>query len=219
MLIFLSVLAAFYFDSYRDEKNRETLYKRHLQDFKIDLETNQGKFNYEINRSEQEGSGYISLMIDLLEYTDSIMQNPTRAHADTLMKLVESRSIIGLSEWIFTSPQYNELSKTFYSYIKTDSMRYNLERHYRNNTSRTNYKEAINQYVSQFEDIMDDIDFTAGTNNANRNIIFSSRSRNKIRRIKNTYAGLLSFTLYSKEQDEQLLTYVSQELKLWGVEE
>lgn len=219
ILIFVSVFGAFYLDNLRGEKQQEREYLQHLEDLRNDLLTNQGKFNYELNPVARDPySGYIDKNLSLLTYVDSIVHIPTREHADTLLKMVNDRSIIGLSEWIFASSQYDMLSKQFFSYIQNDSLKNNLERHFRNHLSRTNYKDAINAYIGQFEDICDDLDLSAGPNQYNRNILFGNQSVNKIRRISNSYEGLKSFTQLVKSNDSILLKNVESELRFWNVD-
>ena len=218
LLIFLSVFGAFYFENYREERNQERIYIRHLNDFKEDLKDNQGKFNYELNQEyvKSNGQGYINGTIDELEFFDSLLSVPTQSNADTLLKMIENRTIIGLTKWIFISPQYEALSNQFYSFIKNDTLKSLLEMHYRNNESRINLKNDINRYADDFHRIEDQLNWSAGPTQANREILFSNIAVNTIRRLTRSYYGLLNSTRGTKSSDSLLLVQVKRELNLWG---
>ena len=75
ILIFLSVLAAFYFENYRERKKDEKEYIKTLKAFKTDLETNIGKFNFELASTYDttDGRGLIQGSIDKLTFLDSLL--------------------------------------------------------------------------------------------------------------------------------------------------
>lgn len=219
LLIFVSVFGAFYLDNLRQEKSEEKLYLRYLEEFKSDLEDNQGKFAYELNKVyNRSGQGYIDENIRQLENIDSLFSLKTREAADSLLKLIEDRAIIGISEWIFTSQQYDMLAGDYYSFIQNPELKRRLELHSRNNQSRTEIKEIINAHISQFEDIVDQMDWSAGASLANRNILFSNPCINKIKRTLKSYQNLRGFTEFNKSNDSLLLIEVNKELELWGID-
>ena len=90
-MIFISVFAAFYFDSYRDAKAKEKDYLKSLQDFRTDLKENQGKFNYELNPNyiEENGQGYINGYILKLDLLDSLLSNPSRENAELALNMID----------------------------------------------------------------------------------------------------------------------------------
>lgn len=219
VLIFVSVFGAFYLDNLRQEKGEEKLYLRYLEEFKSDLEDNQGKFSYELdNTYNNSGRGYIQENIRQLVFIDSLFALKTREAADTLLKLIDDRAIIGISEWIFTSPQYEMLAGDYYSFIKNKDLKDRLELHSRNNLSRTEIKDIINDHIRQFEEIVDQMDWSAGPTVANRNILFSNVSTNKVKRTLRSYQNLKSFTEFNKSNDSLTLVEVRKELELWGIE-
>jgi len=62
ILIFLSVFGAFYFENLREERKEQKQYVKTLNAFKTDLETNVGKFNFELANDYDinTGRGFIS---------------------------------------------------------------------------------------------------------------------------------------------------------------
>ena len=218
LLIFLSVLGAFYFDNLREERNKKKQYVQHLTDFKSDLMSNQGKFNFELADSYDPNTsqGYLKHIINELVAFDSLLNLPPSQTEAQLIDLINENAIRGLGQWIYPSPQYDKLSTQFYSFIRNDSLRMNLEMHYRNNISRQSYKDAINGHVSNFEFIEDQLNLLDGTDRRNRTILYGNESRNKIRRIKNTYEELKRFTELTKRNDSLLLIHVENELAAWG---
>lgn len=220
LLIFLSVLGAFYFDNLRDERNQRKLYVQHLGDFRDDLMGNQGKFNFELaSRYDQNTSeGYLNERIRQLSVFDSLLDSPPAQSEAQLITMINDQAIIGLTQWIFTSPQYDKLSREYYSFIKNDSLRDMLEIHYRNNASRHNYKEAINGQISNFQLIEDQLDLDNPYDRQNRPILFSNESKNKVRRIKSTYEALRRFTRLTKSNDSLLLIQVKKELGNWSTD-
>lgn len=217
-MIFLSVLGAFYFDNLREERAQEKLYVRHLKDFKEDLKENQGKFNYELrdNYVKASGEGYIKGSMIKYNGMYEIMTVPNRANADSMLSLINSREIFGVTRWIYESPQYERLDKDFYSFIKNDSLKSMLQMHRRNDESRVNVKNAINNYVRDFENIVDRLDLRAGATAANRQILFDNVSVNTIRRLGEYYQILRDMTRVARAGDSVLLLAVDAELALWN---
>ncbi len=218
LLIFLSVLGAFYFDNLRDGRSQENLYIRHLKDFKSDLEENQGKLAYELNPDYDPGSGkgFINGTINRLDSIHSLMTSPSRANADTLLSRIENGEIVGLTMWIYVSPQYERLSSQFYSFIQSRTLKARIQMHYRNNQSRIDRKVEINRYVGEFHNIEDQLNFNTGPTVQNRNILFDNVTVNKIRRLIEGYQGLRHMSQSNKSSDSLLLIQVNEELKLWG---
>lgn len=220
LLIFLSVLGAFYFDNIKDDRAKNDQYIRHLKDFRNDLIENQGKFNYELKDvyNQENGQGYISGMIGRLEIVDSLMGVPTRASGDSLINLINDNVINSLTPWIFVSPQYNKLDSEYYSFIKNPDLKGKLQMHFRNNQSRLNRKQVINDYVKEFYDIEDQLNLKVGGTPSNRAILFSNLSVNKLGRIIDGYYSLRNSTLSNKGSDSLILAEVDRELELWGEE-
>lgn len=218
LLIFLSVLGAFYFDSIKDQRDKNDEYIRQLKDFKSDLVENQGKFNYELNDKYDtaSGQGYIKGVIGRLEIVDSLMQTPTRANGDALMGLINDDVINGLTPWIFVSPQYTKLDSEYYSFIKNEDLKGKLQMHFRNNQSRIKRKEEINAYVKEFYDIEDQLNLNVGGTPSNRAILFSNLSINKLNRLIEGYYSLMNFTRNTKGSDSLIIIEVNKELELWG---
>lgn len=218
LLIFISVIAAFYFDSYRESRNLEKQYLRYLTDFKKDLEENQGKFNYELNSEyiKSNGQGYIKGEIEKLQLMDSLMSTPSRQNANEVLQMIDDGVITGLTKWIFISPQHEKLQSEYYSFIKNEGLSGRLQMHYRANDSRISVKDVINDYVKEFRDIEDQLRVEDGSSQTNRSIIFSNVSVNKVRRLKNSYVSLKNMTLSAKESDSLILVQINRELELWG---
>lgn len=219
LLIFLSVLGAFYFDNYREERNRQRDYVQHLIDFRNDLNINQGKFSFELSEDYQPGSlgkGYMNQQIRQLSLIDSLLGlNPSESEA-SLIEMINDEAIIGLTEWIFVSPQYEKLNSQFYSYIRNDSVKNLLEMHYRNNIGRHEMKATINAHIADFEDIEDQLNLSDPNDRKNRPILFGNLSRNKLGRIKSNYEALKQYTEFSKQADSLLLIQVEKELADWS---
>ncbi|OEK01041.1 hypothetical protein BFP97_05755 [Roseivirga sp. 4D4] len=220
LLIFLSVLGAFYFDNIKDQRDKNNEYIRYLKDFKSDLEENQGKFNYELNSEyrRSNGQGYINGTIRQLEVVDSLMAIPTRTSADSIINLINDGVINSLTPWIFVSPQYEKLDSEYYSYIKNDDLKGKLQMHFRNNQSRINRKEVINDYVKQFYEIEDQLNLNAGGTPANRSILFSNVAINKLNRLIEGYYSLRNSTVNNRGSDSLIVVAVNRELELWGEE-
>ncbi len=218
LLIFLSVYCAFYFDGIKDERTQDNEYIRHLKDFKSDLEENQGKFNYELNKvyNASNGQGYILGTISKLEILDSLMAVPTRASGDSIINLINEGIINSLTPWIFVSPQYDKLDSEYYSFIKNGDLKGKLQMHFRNNQSRIKRKEEINDYVKEFYDIEDQLNLKVGGTPSNRAILFSDLSVNKLNRLIEGYLSLMNFTRNTKGSDSLILIEVDKELELWG---
>lgn len=222
ILIFLSVFGAFYFDNIREERNSDDVYIRHLLDFRADLTQNQSKFKYELQKvPNQPNSDYIATCIDQLNFVDSLMMTPIRSNADTIISMINSRamSLIGLTKWIYHSPQYEKLNADYYSFIENSNMKGQLEMHYRNNAGRHHLKDLINEYVHEFEGIQDNMNLDRGGTPNNRAILFSNPSINKIKRIRRNFYSLENYTQSNKSQDSLLLIEVDKELKFWGIED
>lgn len=218
LLIFISVFGAFQLDNWRQTRGETAEYTRHLIDFKTDLLTNQGSFNYELRTTvvESTGEGYIRGNIDKYDYFDSLFSTPTRPNADTIMSLINSGAFFGLTRWIFESPQYEVLTSDFYSFIKNDALKHRIHLHHRSNESRITVKENINQLVKRFEDIQDELNLSADGNAANRAILFRNNTVNTIKRIHNSYYTLKSMTEAARERDSLLIEQIDIELELWG---
>ncbi len=219
VLIFLSVYGAFYFEDIRKDISERDIYIRHLKDFKLDLEQNQGKFNFELSNTygASSGQGYILGNIKKYDFLDSLMAIPTRASADTLMALIKEEEIFGVTPWIFQSPQYETLNRDYYSSIKNDTLRSRIQMHRRNNESRMNAKRSINAYVSKFEDIEDQLNLKVKGTPANRAVLFSNKSINTIWRIGDGYETLKGMTENARTNDSLLIIQIDHELRLWGV--
>lgn len=218
LLIFLSVLGAFYIDNYREEQNREKQYIQHLTDFRSDLVTNQGKLGFELASpfDSVTNRGYLTKQISQLAVIDSLLRlNPSDSEA-ILLEMFNNGAIVGLTEWIFTSPQYKKLSSEYYSYLRNDSLRDMLEMHYRNNTGRQGFKGAINDQISKYQIIQDRLNLSDPNDRKNRAILFSNESKNKLSRIRSTYEALKLFTQLNKSNDSLLLIQVEKELADWG---
>ncbi|WP_422004437.1 hypothetical protein [Roseivirga pacifica] len=218
IVISVSVLAAFYLDNLREERNQEKLFIQYLEDFRSDLEENQRKFEYELSNryNSENGRGYLKGIIERLNFVDSVLAYPTKNNADTLIALIDNRSLIGVSEWIFVSPKYTRLDNEFYSYFKNDALHETIEMHYRNNVSRTKAKNAINQHLSDFQAVENQIDFDNPSTPKNRQVIFNTESKNILRRLKDSYQSLVFFTKNNKESDSLLIIRINKELELWN---
>ncbi len=218
LLIFLSVLGAFYFDNIKDNRAEDQKYIRHLKDFRDDLIENIGKFNYELNAvyDRDNGQGYIQGTIDQLESMGTLMSTPTRTSGDSIINLINDNIINSLTPWIFVSPQYDKLDSEYYSFIKSDGLKGKLQMHYRSNQSRIKRKEVINNYVKEFYDIEDLLNLKVGGTPANRAILFSNLAVNKLNRITEGYYSLQNFTENTRDSDSLILEEIEKELELWG---
>ncbi len=218
LLIFLSVIGAFFVDNRREVRSQNIEYLRHLKDFKRDLLNNQGAFNYELNDNYNpvDGQGYIKGSIRKYMFFDSLFRSKTRASADSIMKLINDGAIYGVTPWIFESPQYAILTSDFYSFIKNDTLKSRLALHHRAHESRVNVKRAINSMVRKFESIEDELDWEAGASLGNRSVLFRNTTINTITRLGENYEFLKSMTEQARSRDSLVLIQIDHELELWG---
>ncbi|OEK04455.1 hypothetical protein [Roseivirga misakiensis] len=218
ILIFLSVFGAFYFDGIKDKRAQERNYLRSLKGFHADLLENQGKFNYELNSvfDPETGQGYITGHIQKLSVIDSLMQVANRTNGDALMGLINDNAVIGLTPWVFISPQYEKLNSQYYASIKNDTLKSRIQMHFRNNQSRIQRKMMINELVEEFYDIEDQLNKRVGGTPANRAVLYSNVAINKINRLMDGYFALKNITEANKGSDSLLIVQVVHELSLWG---
>lgn len=219
ILIFLSVLAAFYFDNLREQRNERQEYIRTLKAFKTDLETNIGKFNFELagTYDTSDGRGFIMGNIEKLAYLDSILSNPSYQNTSLVLELLHQGYITGLTKWIFVSPQYDLLIGDFNPMIKNENLRFRVQMHYRDNDGRTSVKDEINAYVREYRDMEDLLNPDANAIRQNQEIIYSNPFRNKIKRLLGQYETLHAMTQNTSATESMLVEQINKELELWGV--
>ncbi len=219
LLIFLSVLGAFYFDNLREEKNEKQEYIRTLNAFKTDLETNIGKFNFELATTYDttDSRGFINGNIQKLSHLDSLLSNPSFQNTQTIHNLLQEGYITGLTKWIFVSPQYDLLIGEFNPMIKNDKLRFRVQMHFRDNEGRISIKDEINDYVKEFRDIEDLLSPDGYAIRENQNIIYSNPFRNKVKRLLNQYENLQAMTENTSNTESMLIEQIDAELALWGI--
>ncbi|MCB0279938.1 MAG: hypothetical protein KDD94_10565, partial [Calditrichaeota bacterium] len=154
-LVFFSVFAAFIFENYRVELEKEGDYLESLRDFQTDLRKNIFSLKFEIDSTATNLSGYRNLFQQY--YTDfinlSIDGKPDELMGRLLIyfKLKQVPPV----EWIFPSVQYDKLMSDYFEQIKSDTLKNYLAQYQRRFLQRETSRK---NELTKWQEITDLID-------------------------------------------------------------
>jgi len=157
----------------------------------------------------------ISNNIDKLNELDSLLSTPSQENARLTLQLLNEGYITGLTKWVFISPQYTHLIGDYNPMIKNENLRFRVQMHYRDNESRIQVKDDINDYVKEYKDLEDMLNPDEGAIRENSAVIFSNQFRNKIKRLLSEYEALENFTNNTRAIEEMLIEQIDIELENW----
>jgi hypothetical protein len=215
-LIFLSILAAFYVDNYRDQKAQEVLYLKHLKDFQYDLKSNIGSMTFELEREGEAGqSGYLTADMLLYDSLEAIIYGGNASQMPEAMELLSTYANQRLSKWIFESPHFNKLTVDYYYYIKNPELKSSIVTHKKDNLHRHEAKDQFNTAIRELQLLTDNLDFKNPQSRQNREVLFSNQMLNKVTRLTRSYLLLKNLTELNRDRDNLILNEVEKELDLW----
>lgn len=216
ILIFLSILGAFYVDGYREHKNKESTYLKHLTDFKYDLEKTTGSMRFElsVNGDENRQSGYLPQLLQLADSLDTMVKSGDPVSLDAILSIVEDLDN-RLSKWIFSSQHFDRLTLDYYYFVKSPDLKAAIATHKRDHLHRQQSKDAVNGLVNKLIELLIDADFDKPNARANRDLIFNNRMINTVSRLRLAYRILLQTTELNLERDLAILTEIEKEMALW----
>ncbi len=215
-LIFLSILGAFYVDGYREHKNKESTYIKHLTDFKYDLEKTAGSMRFELsaNSNENQRSGYLPRFLKLADSLDLMVKSGDPAHTRSILSIVEELDD-RLSKWIFSSPHFDRITLDYYYFIRNPDLKADIATHKRDHLHRQESKDAVNHLLDKLVDLLIDVNFGKPDTRTNRDLIFNNRIINTVSRLRLSYRILLQTTEVNLERDLEILAEVEKEIEMW----
>lgn len=217
VLFFLSILAAFYVDNYRDHKAQEALYLKHLQDFRYDLGYNIGSMDFELEKKDdaEQQSGYLTADILLYDSLEAIIKAADPNTSGDAVALISSHASQRLSKWIFESPHFDKLSLDYYYFIKNPDLKKSITTHKNDNLHRQESKDYFNASIQELQVLTDNLNFQNPDDRRNRSILFNNQMLNKVSRMTQNYRLIKSLTELNKTRDNLILIEVDKELEMW----
>ncbi|MCE7994315.1 MAG: hypothetical protein HEP71_20180 [Roseivirga sp.] len=217
ILFFLSILAAFYVDNYRDHKVQEALYLKHLQDFRYDLGYNIGSMEFELeDKGDTEGqSGYLTADILLYDSLEAIIKTGDPNTSGDAVAFISSHASQRLSKWIFESPHFDKLSLDYYYFIKNPDLKKSITTHKNDNLHRQESKDYFNASIQELQVLTDNLNFQNRDDRKNRGILFNNQMLNKVSRMTQNYRLIKNLTELNKTRDSLILIEVDKELEIW----
>ena len=218
LLIFLSILAAFYVDNYREQKAREDLYLKHLNDFLFDLLSNAQSLDFEISSETSDNifAGYIAKRMEQLEGLDSLLRTENPINIPTIVEVFSREIDPSVSKWIFQSPHYEKLTVDYYYFIKNQDLKSHITTHKNDNLHRHEAKERLSNSLLELQGLIDLLNLKDINDRGNRAIIFGNEMLNKVGRIQEGYRLLFQMTQTNLDRDAVIIKDIEAELKLWG---
>lgn len=219
VLFFLSILAAFYVDNFRDHKAQEALYLKHLQDFRYDLTYNIGSMAFELEKKDdpENQSGYLTADILLYDSLEVIIQTADPNTTSDAVALISSYASQRLSKWIFESPHFDKLSLDYYYFIKNPDLKKSITTHKNDNLHRQESKDYFNASIQELQVLTDNLNFQNPDDRNNRSILFNNQMLNKVSRMTQNYRLIKNLTELNKTRDSLILVEVDKELEMWNL--
>ncbi len=217
ILFFLSILAAFYVDNYRDHKAQEALYLKHLQDFRYDLSYNIGSMAFELEQKDdaEEQSGYLTADIVLYDSLQALIKKANPNTTSEAVALISSHASQRLSKWIFESPHFEKLSLDYYYFIRNPDLKKKITTHKNDNLHRQESKDYFNENIKELQLLTDNLNFQNPNDRNNRSILFTNQVLNKVSRMTESYRLIKNLTELNKTRDSLILREVDKELEMW----
>lgn len=216
LLIFLSILGAFYVDNYREQKAKETTYLKHLADFRFDLEKTTGSMNFELNDQgdANQQSGYLPKLLQSADSLNTLVKSKNPNNLTPILSIVEQLDD-RISKWIFSSPHFDRLTLDYYYFVRNPELKSNITTHQRDHLHRQQSKEAVNGLVDKLTDLLIDVNFERPDVRTNRALVFNNKVANTTERLLTAYRVLLQTTELNQERDALLLKEIENEKALW----
>lgn len=215
-LIFLSILGAFYVDGYREHKNKESTYLKHLTDFKYDLEKTAGSMRFELSvkNDANQQSGYLPKLVKLADSLEVMVNSRNPENMERILSIV-AKLDDRLSKWIFSSPHFDRITLDYYYFIKNSDLKAAIATHKRDHLHRQQSKDAVNDLLDKLVDLLIDVNFEKPDIRTNRELIFNNRIINIVSRLRLSYRILLQTTEVILERDLKILAEVDKEIDTW----
>lgn len=215
-LIFLSIMAAFYVENYRERKARETTYLKHLEDFRYDLRANVASMNFELESKAEldRRSGYLRQSFVTIDSLEVLVSNGDSKQLPAILKILGTLDN-RLAQWIFASSHYERLTLDYYYYIRNAALKSKIGTHKQDNLHRHDAKKELNELLGRLHDLQIDLNFDNPTDRVNRDLIFNNRMLNLIRKIKDEYRILVQTTELTIQRDAVILEEIDREFGMW----
>jgi len=211
LLIFLSIMLAFYFENYREQNSRETAYINQLKDFHFDLQRNQRAMNFDLKLP----NGVIQQQFDIYDSLRTLMeQNETSVLPQTYRMLMSAEQ--PLANWFFESPHLDLLMTDYYAFIKNVELKRTMGIHKRRMQFIDQFKGEMRQLTMQLHPYYDRLDFSKPNSRQNLQVLDSHELYNLVNRIDRKVLQIRNQYLMTKSQDSLICLEIEKELGLWN---
>ena len=210
LLIFLSIMLAFYIENYREQRSREKAYINHLKAFHFDLTENQGKMAFDL----KEPRGVIA---DRFIAYDSLLNLLTDLEPANLPEtLIMIRNAERpLAKWFFQSPHLDMLMTEYYVYVKNVELKRTMSIHKRRMQFIGRYKDELKVLTEKLHPYYDRLDRVNPSNRQNLQVLKDRELYNLILRLERKVRDMKSQYLMTRTRDSLICLEIEKELALW----
>ncbi len=217
LLIFFSILGAFYVENYRERKSEERLYLKHLRDFQFSLESNLRSLTMELELipGNVNQSDLWNVKIGVYDSLLMLMESGDSTQVTTIIELLTTKANYGIVKHIFPSPHHEKLSLDYYYFIKNPALKSSITSHKMDNQLRHEAKDDLDNMLKEFQLFQEELNLISPNDISNNRLIFSNQMLNKTRKIHDHYHQLKRLTAWNKTRDSTILVEINKELTLW----
>lgn len=213
VLIFLSIMLAFYFENYREQRSRQTAYINQLKDFHFDLKRNQGAMKFDL----REPDGAIQ---DNFDVYDSLLRLIAAKDKSLLTETITmlQRAEQPLAKWFFQSPLLDQLMTDHYAIIKNVELKRTMSIHKRRMQFIDQFKDEMKSITEKLHPYYDRLDLNNLESNYNLQVLDDNELSNLILRLDRKVWQIKGQYIMAKSRDSLICLEIEKELSLWNEE-
>ena len=210
LLIFLSIMLAFYIENYREQRSREKAYINHLKAFHFDLTENQGKMAFDL----KEPRGVIADRFIAYDSLLNLLTDPEPSQMPEALALIRNAER-PLAKWFFQSPHLDMLMTEYYVYVKNVELKRTMSIHKRRMQFIGRYKDELKVLTEKLHPYYDQLDRVNPSNRQNLQVLKDRELYNLILRLERKVRDMKSQYLMTRTRDSLICLEIEKELALW----
>ena len=212
ILIFASIMAAFYIENYREQRTKEKIYINHLKDFYLDLQINQERLNFDLKKP----NGTIDETLQIYDSLKTLLTTKKLEDIPQTIKVLKNAERYS-AKWFFQSPHLDRLMIDYYSFIKNAELKKTMRIHKRRMSFINTEKDDIKKETKKLHIFYDQLNLKDSNNYHNQQVLSNKELFNQVSRLEELVGKLRLQYYYTKTRDSLICIEINKELSLLGV--
>lgn len=210
LLIFFSIMLAFYIENYREQRSKEAAYINQLKDFHFDLMVNQGRMEVDLRKP----NGTIER--NFRTY-DSLLKMLSRLDSNEMPQVINlmGDAEVPMAKWFFMSPHLDLLMTDYHAYVKNVNLKRSMTIHRRRMQFIDRMKDEMKRLTEKLHPYFDRLDHSNPSSNRNRQVLNDIELYNLVSRLDRKVLELRIQYHLTKQQDSLIAVDIEKELGLW----